>query len=79
MRFPRQECWSGLPFPSPGNPHDPGIDHVSCSVGGFFITEPAGKPVTILITIFTIVPKSFSQDEGTLSHFLLGESWVLLE
>ena len=35
--------------------------------------------MTILITIFTIVPKSFSQAEGTLSHFLLGESWVLLE
>ena len=41
--------------------------------------EPAGKPVTILITIFTIVPQSFSQEEGTLSHLLLGESWVLLE
>ena len=22
MRFPRQEYWSGLPFPSPGNPWD---------------------------------------------------------
>ena len=23
--FPRQECWSGLPFPSPGGLPDPGI------------------------------------------------------
>ena len=25
MGFSRQEHWSGLPFPSPGNPPDPGI------------------------------------------------------
>ena len=25
MIFPRQEYWSGLPFPSPGNLPDPGI------------------------------------------------------
>ena len=25
MEFPRQEYWSGLPFPSPGNLPDPGI------------------------------------------------------
>jgi len=25
MGFPRQECWSGLPFPPPGDP-DPGLE-----------------------------------------------------
>ena len=25
MRFSRQEYWSGLPFPSPGDLHDSGI------------------------------------------------------
>ena len=25
MEFPRQEHWSGLPFPSPGDLADPGI------------------------------------------------------
>ena len=25
MEFSRQEYWSGLPFPSPGDPPDPGI------------------------------------------------------
>ena len=25
MEFPRQECWSGLPFPSAGDLPDPGI------------------------------------------------------
>ena len=26
MGFSRQEYWSGLPFPSPGDPPDPGIE-----------------------------------------------------
>jgi len=29
MRFPRQEYWSGLPFPSPGDLPNPGIEPVS--------------------------------------------------
>ena len=35
--------------------------------------------MTVLITVFTIIPESFSQDEGALSHFLRGEPRVLLE
>ena len=43
--FSRQECWSGLLFPSPGKLHDPGIEPVSLALaGGFFTTEPPGKP-----------------------------------
>ena len=41
MGFPRQEYWSGLPFPSPGHLPDPGIKTVSpASAGGVFTTEP---------------------------------------
>ena len=29
MGFSRQECWSGLPFPFPGDLPDPGIKSVS--------------------------------------------------
>ena len=29
MGFPRQEYWNGLPFPSPGDLSDSGIEHVS--------------------------------------------------
>ena len=29
MGFSRQECWSGFPFPSPGDLPDPGIEPVS--------------------------------------------------
>ena len=29
MGFPRQACWSGVPFPSPGDLPDPGIELTS--------------------------------------------------
>ena len=39
--FPRQEYWSGLPFPSPGDLLNPGIELTSpVLAGGFFATEP---------------------------------------
>ena len=42
--FPRQEYWSGLPFPSPGDLPDPGIEPVSPALAsGFFTTEPPGN------------------------------------
>ena len=45
MGLPRQEYWSGLPFPSPGHFPDPGIQSVFPELaGGFFTTEPPGKP-----------------------------------
>ena len=44
MGFFRQECWSGLPFPSPGDVPDPGSKPMSPALaGGFFNTEPPGK------------------------------------
>ena len=49
MEFPRQEHWSRLPFPSPGDLPDPGIEPVSpvspALAGTFFNPEPPGKPV----------------------------------
>ena len=46
MGFHRQECWSGLPFPSPGDLPDPGIEPASPALRGrFFTMEPPGKPV----------------------------------
>ena len=48
MGFSRPEYWSGLPFPPPGNLPDPGIKPRSPTApalsGGFFTTEPPGKP-----------------------------------
>ena len=48
MEFSRQEYWGGLPFPSPGDLPDPGIEPTSLAssalAGRFFTTEPPGKP-----------------------------------
>ena len=45
MGFPRQEYWSGLPFPSPRDLPDPGIKPASPALSGsFFTTELPGKP-----------------------------------
>ena len=36
MGFSRQEYWSVLPFPSPGDPPDPGIEPISPEPSGTF-------------------------------------------
>jgi len=47
--FPRQEYWRGLPFPSPGDLPNPGMEPVSLALaGGFFTAEPLGKSYKIL-------------------------------
>ena len=61
MGFPRQEYWSGLPFPSPGNLPTAGIKPTSPALAGeFFTTEPPGKP------FFTYLPAciSYSSSAG---------------
>ena len=45
----RQQHWRGLPFPSPGNLPDPGVEPESPALAGrFFTTEPPGKPPCVL-------------------------------
>ena len=45
MGFSRQECWSGLPFPSPGDLPDPGIEPGSPALQADALpSEPPGKP-----------------------------------
>ena len=49
--FSRQEHWSGFPFPPIGDLPNPGIETRSLAspalVGGFFTTEPSGKPLNM--------------------------------
>ena len=48
MGFPRQEYWSGLPFPSPGDLPGPGIEPGSPALqADSLLTEPRGKPTTL--------------------------------
>ena len=45
MRFPRQEYWSGLPCPPPGNLPNPGIEPRSFTLKADSLpSEPPGKP-----------------------------------
>ena len=45
MGFSRQEYWSGLPFPSPGDLPDPGIKPKSPALQADSLpSEPPGKP-----------------------------------
>jgi len=45
MGFSRQECWIGLPFPSPGDLPDPGIEPWSPALqADTLLSEAPGKP-----------------------------------
>ena len=48
MGFSRQEYWSGLPFPSPGDLPNPGIKPGSLPLQVSLTTEPPGKPIGVL-------------------------------
>ena len=47
IEFSRQEYWSGLPFPPPKDPPNPGTEPVSpVLAGGFFTTKSPTSPQT---------------------------------
>ena len=56
MGFSRQKYWGGLPFPSPGNLPDPGIEPVCLMSNlywqaGSLPLAPPGKPPSMLYHI----------------------------
>ena len=54
MGFPRQEYWSGFPFPSLRDLSNPGIKPASPAMTGrFFTTEPPGEKA--MATHFSIL------------------------
>ena len=53
LGYPRQEHWTGLPFPSLGNLPDPEVEPASSALaGGFFTTELPWKPNTVILLHF---------------------------
>ena len=62
MEFPRQEYWSGPPFPFPGDLPDPGTEPASppapALAGRFFTTELPGKPSALFRYFIERVYKS---------------------
>ena len=59
----RQEYWSGLPFPSPGDLPNPEMEPMSLTLAGkFFITVPPRKPdfiyMYVLCWVISVVSNS---------------------
>ena len=52
MRFSRQEYWSGLPFPSPGDLPNPGIEPSSPAFQADTLTsEPPGMGMCAMVMV----------------------------
>jgi hypothetical protein len=55
MGFSRQEHWSGLPFPSPGDRPNPGIESMSLMspalAGRFFTTSTTWEALNLVFTL----------------------------
>ena len=64
MGFSKQEYWSGLPCPSPGDLPGPGVEPTSPALAsGFFSTEPPGRPENI--NTYTLKMKKISDLLGS--------------
>ena len=71
LGFSRQEHWSGLPFPTPGDLPDPGIKSISLMppavAGGFFTTSTTLEaliidkyhPITLFLIVLNLLCVSF--------------------
>ena len=75
MGFPRQEYWSGVLFPPPGDLPNPGTELTSPALGGgFFATEPPrkpSKPQQLKVTDY-FLSKTFPE----LEHFMGFTMWT---
>ena len=80
MEFSRQEYWSGLPFPFPGDLPNPGIEPASLALEGMFLTTAAAKSLQSCPTLWpqrrqpTRLPRPWDtpgKNTGVGCHFLL--------
>ena len=56
LEFSRQEYWSGLPFPPPGDLSNPGMEPTSFALAGrFFTIKPPGKLQTTITRIIGLL------------------------
>ena len=76
----RQDYWSGLPFPSPGDLPNPGIKPWSPALqADSLLTEPSGKPKSI--THIKSSQKTENVDvnvtENHISHNITGDFFII--
>ena len=73
MGFSRQECWSGLLFPSPGDLPDPGNEPRSPTLRADALpSEPPGKPILTKEARIYNGAKTASSINGA------GENWTAM-
>ena len=84
MESSRQVYWSGLPFPSPGNPPDPGIEAGYCTLqAASSPSEPRGKPLYVsyvypyLYQLYHLLALLPSSSVSFFSHHLLHRTSIL--
>ena len=82
MGFSRQEYWSGLPFPSPGDLPNPGIEPRSLALQADSLpAEPAGKPryVMTMIEVNQVISLCQSWEPVSSSKWsaLISSYWML--
>ena len=75
LEFSRQEYWSRLPFPTPGDLRDTGIEPMSLTspalAGGFFTTSNLESPLITVVGIKSPVEESgkASAESGLEQHY----------
>ena len=73
MEFSKQEHWSTLPFPSPGDLPDPGIEPVSPEFQvDSSLSEPAGNSPELLYDLVIAPPGIYPKElkKGTQKTFM---------
>ena len=74
MGFSRQEYWSGLPFPSPGDLPNSGIEPGSPALGADVLTsEPPGKPKRAVKALLARALQGLGLGAAGLEHV----KWIL--
>ena len=75
--FSRQEYWSGLPFPSPGDLPNPGIEPRSPALQANALpSEPPGKPFFMKVIIKLFLSPFLPRKRHFQSHWLLILCWL---
>ena len=72
MAFSRQECWSGLPFPSPGDLPNTGIESGSPALQAYTLpSEPPGKLYKVQYYVLILLMDSGIPEGLETYHLLL--------
>ena len=76
MGFSRQECWSGLPFPSPGGLPDPGIEPRSLALQADALpSEPPGKGKSLSRVRLFATPRTVAYQASQSMGFSRQDYW----